>query len=100
MSGDILQWECSQVLGRSPCMGQNESYFVVMVSTTAVFLRRWASLTERNRPVLASLPTWKVLTFGWAVLGAFLCAMFDHLRRICMMLTGHHGPSRQDRGGT
>jgi hypothetical protein len=57
MSGEILQGGCSQFPGRPPSMGQNESYFFVMVSTTAVFLRRWASLTERNRPVLASLPT-------------------------------------------
>ena len=32
-------------------------FFLVIVSTTAVFLRRWASLTEMNRPVSASLPT-------------------------------------------
>ena len=57
MSGEILQGECSQFPGRPPSMGQNESYFFVMVSTMAVFLRRWASLTERNRPVLVSLPT-------------------------------------------
>jgi len=42
---------------RPPSMGQNEGYFFVKVSTTAVFLRRWASLTEMNRPVFASLPT-------------------------------------------
>ena len=42
---------------RSPSMGQHEGYFFVKVSTTAVFLRRLASLTEMNRPVFASLPT-------------------------------------------
>ena len=49
--------ECSLFPGRPPRLGQNEGYFFVMVSTTAVFLRRLASLTEMNRPVLASLPT-------------------------------------------
>src|SRR5215831_4761624 len=57
MSGEILQGEGSQFPGRPPSRGQNEGYFLVMVSTTAVFLRRWASLTEMNCPVLASLPT-------------------------------------------
>jgi len=81
-------------------MGENAGYFFVKVSTTAVLLRRWASLTEMNRPVLASLPTWKVLASGFAVLGSFLFAMFDHLRRVSTMLTCHDAPSRQDRAGT
>lgn len=42
---------------RPPSGGQYAGYRFVKVSTTAVFLRRWASLTGMNRPVLASLPT-------------------------------------------
>jgi len=48
--GQPISWLPSQ-------LGQNEGYFLVMVSTTAVFLRRWASFTDMNRPVSASLPT-------------------------------------------
>jgi hypothetical protein len=40
MSGEILQGERSQFPGRPPSLGQHESYFFVMVSTAAVFLRR------------------------------------------------------------
>src|SRR5215471_15125585 len=36
---------------------QREGYFLWKVSTTAVFLRRFASLTEMKRPVFASLLT-------------------------------------------
>jgi hypothetical protein len=42
---------------RPPSMGQHESYGFLKVSTTAVFLRRLASLTAVNRPVFVSLPT-------------------------------------------
>jgi hypothetical protein len=42
---------------------QRGHFFLVIVSTTAVFLRRCAALTEINRPVLASLPTWNVADF-------------------------------------
>ena len=38
-------------------LDQQAGYFFVKVSTTAVFLRRCASLTGMNRPVLVSLPT-------------------------------------------
>ena len=37
--------------------GQDAGYRLWNVSTMAVFLRRWASLTDMNRSVLASLPT-------------------------------------------
>jgi len=46
MSGETLQGEGSLFSGRPPSMDQNEGYFLVMVSTTAVFLRRWAFLTD------------------------------------------------------
>src|SRR5262249_53360839 len=36
---------------------QEDYFFFLMASTTAVLVRRFASLTEMNRPVLASLPT-------------------------------------------
>jgi len=41
---------------RPPRRGQHEDYCFGKVSTTAVLLRRWASLTDMNRPVLVSLP--------------------------------------------
>ena len=42
---------------RPPSRGQHEAYGFLKTSTTAVFLRRLASLTDMNRPVLVSLPT-------------------------------------------